>query len=50
MSDPKKDSHGEDKPFTEGEMKAFVERVAWEVIPTLAEALIREELDKQLAD
>lgn len=47
MPDPKKDN---DKPLTEGETRELVERVAWEVVPHLAEALIREELAKHLED
>lgn len=46
MADPKQD----DKPLTEGETRDLVEKVAWEVIPHLAEALIREELAKKLGD
>lgn len=46
MSDSKQD----DEKLTEAELKTYVERVAWEIIPSLAEALIREELAKQLAD
>lgn len=39
-----------DKPMTEAETRDLVEKVAWEVVPQLAEALIREELAKHLAD
>lgn len=47
--DPKKNDSA-DKPMTEGETRELVEKVAWEVVPQLAEALIREELQKQLGD
>ena len=47
MADPKNEA---DKPMTEGETRDLVERVAWEVVPQLAEALIREELAKHLDD
>ncbi len=40
----------DDKALTESETRELVERVAWEVVPQLAEALIREELKKQLGD
>lgn len=46
--DPKKDN--DNKPMTEGETRELVEKVAWEVVPQLAEALIREELQKHLGD
>ena len=36
--------------LTEGETRELVERVAWEVVPQMAEALIREELKKQLGE
>ncbi len=45
--DPKKDGNA---PMTEGETRELVERVAWEVVPQLAEALLREELAKHLED
>jgi hypothetical protein len=47
--DPKRDS-ADTKPMTEGETRELVEHVAWEVIPQLAEALLREELAKHLGD
>ena len=45
--DPK---HDENRKLSEGETRDLVEKVAWEVVPQLAEALIREELQRQLGE
>jgi hypothetical protein len=44
------DKDKKDAKLSEGETRELVERVAWEVVPPLAEALIREELKKQLGE
>ncbi len=36
--------------LTKADVKALLQQVAWDVVPQLAEALLREELDKQLKD
>jgi hypothetical protein len=44
------DKDKKDAKLTESETRELVERVAWEVVPHMAEALIREELKKQLGE
>lgn len=40
----------QDAPLSEGETRDLVEKVAWEVVPQLAEALLKEELQNYLGD